>query len=83
MPEPSKTFLLKNKMLDPISAHTLVDGLTCHMSRTANTLLSHKVAHPQGEDPDFHKLAVNLHKLASDITTFLNKKGNIAGEKTP
>jgi hypothetical protein len=82
MPEP-KTFLINNKMLDPISAHTLLDGLTCHMNRTANTLLAHKVSHPAGSDPDFHKLAINLHKLSCDITTFLNKKGNIAGEKTP
>lgn len=76
-----KTFLIKQKALDPITAIVLLEGLTNHMRRTANSLHEHKVGKAKGIDEDYEKLSTNLHKLAVDIETFIAKKGDKGGER--
>lgn len=80
-PPPAKTFLMKTKALEQITAMILIEGVTAHMRRTANTLLSNRVAHTQGTDDQFNTLANNMLRLAAEIETFLNKKSGKGGEK--
>lgn len=82
----SKKVLIKNNAvsLTSMSAHSLLIGMTAHMSRCATTLLTYKVTNDKGPDEDYRQLAINIHRLANDIQTFMNNKVGIpGGQRTP
>ena len=89
VPEQKKVFVIKqSKQLSQSSGQTLVIGLMAHMSRIATTILQLKVSKTNivdnaAMDEDYRQLAINLHRLANDLQTFLNHKSNVSGERQP